>query len=140
MYDRWLQGNKLFSGYVWYTFHYKTQIKNFRYIYFAQLRQHQDDTDLYDLIFIVIKVCVVYQAYPEKIVSPSTIIVSQLYRKKYRSAVSQNEITRPFSRVPINILINLYSSKWTSYPKSLKYSKILSFHFVKPMSNTLFCY
>ena len=28
---------KLFSGYTWYTFHNKTQIKNFQYIYISKV-------------------------------------------------------------------------------------------------------
>ena len=60
-----------FSGYSWYIFHNKTQIKNFRFIHFAQLTHHQDHTGLYDCIdCIIFFICVLLwnidQAYPEK--------------------------------------------------------------------------
>ena len=74
--------NKLFSVYAGYKFHNKTQIKNDKlYIYFTQLRHHQDDTDLCSIVKRIPSIS------REKFthnVSPSTIIyVNQIYTDQY---------------------------------------------------------
>ena len=65
--ERWNIVHKLFSGYAKYTFYNKTQIKNFRCIYFAQLG-HQEDCGkyIYRMFFIFVLLWNLYQVYPEE--------------------------------------------------------------------------